>query len=130
MKLSELKGEHAVEVIADIIAPIVNIVQDQKELQLFRGTKEDGETDYDMAVRNFKEKIPKLLKNHKKDVLDILCAINGSNPDDLSVVDIIKGAIELTNDQDFISLFLSAVNTAEQTPPTVSSDNAKHSKPE
>lgn len=130
MKLSELKGERAVEVIADIIAPIVNIVQDQKNLQLFRGVKKEGETDYEMAVRDFKVKIPKLLKSHKKDVLDILCAINDSKPNDLSVVDIIKGAIELTNDQDFISLFLSAVNTAEKTPPTVSSDNADHSKPE
>ena len=119
MKLSELKGERAVEVIADIIAPLVNIAQDQNELQLFRGVKQEGETDYEMAIRDFKVKIPKLLKNHKKDVLDILCAINGSNPDELSVIDIIKGAIELTNDQDFISLFLSAVNTAEKTPPTV-----------
>ena len=35
MKLSELKGERAVEVIADLIAPIANIVDDQKNLQLF-----------------------------------------------------------------------------------------------
>ena len=51
MKLSELKGERAVEVIADLIAPITNIAEDQSNLQLFRGNKKDGETDRESAVR-------------------------------------------------------------------------------
>ena len=35
MKLSELKGERAVEVIADLIAPITNIARDADNLKLF-----------------------------------------------------------------------------------------------
>ena len=130
MKLSELKGERAVEVIADLIAPIANIAEDQKNLQLFRAEKQDGESNHDMAVRDMKKKIPVLLKTHKKDVVDILCAVNGSDPDDLSILDIIRGVIDLANDKDFLSLFLSAVSQGEQTQPTESSADAINSEPE
>ena len=130
MKLAELKGERAVEVIADLIAPIVNIAQDQKNLKLFQNERREGESDSDLGAREIKEKIPVLLKTHKEDVLAILCAVNNKNPNDLSMVDIIKGAIELANDQDFLSLFLSAVNEADKTSPTESSAIAEISEPE
>ena len=130
MKLGELKGEQAIEVIADLIAPITNIAEDQQNLLHFPATRQGNETHREMAVRDFKTKIPKLLKTHKKDVLDILCAVNGSDPNDLSMLDIIKGIIELMNDKDFLNLFLSAVSQEEQTQPTASSANAEHSKPE
>ena len=130
MKLAELKGERAIEVIADLIAPVVNIAQDQKNLKLFQNTKREGESDNELGARELKEKLPILLKTHKKDVLEILCVVNNKNPDDLSMVDIIKGAVELVNDQDFMSLFLSAVNEADKTSPTGSSANAEISEPE
>lgn len=130
MKLGELKGERAIEVIADLIAPITNIAEDQSNLQLFRANKEEGESDRETAVRDFKLKIPKLLKTHKADILAIICAVNGADPNDLSMIDIIKGAMELVNDQDFLSLFLSAVNRGDATQPTESSPNAEHSEPE
>lgn len=130
MKLSELKGERAVEVIADLIAPIANIAEDQKNLQLFHAEKREGETAREAGVRDFKEKIPNLLKTHKQDVLAILCAINGANPEDLSLIDIFKGAVELANDKDFQSLFLSSVSTADRTQPTESSADATNSEPD
>lgn len=118
MKLGELKGEHAVEVIAELIEPIANIAIDFPKYRLSQADKKEGESERDSVVRVFKEKVPALLKTHKSDVLTILCTINGTNPDDLSVIDIIKGVIELTNDQDFLNLFLSAVNTGAPKPPT------------
>ena len=130
MKLSEIKAERAVEVIAELIAPIVNIAQDQDSLKLFHAEKRDGETDRDAAVRDIKVKIPALLKTHKADVLAILCAVNDTDPSELSMVDIIKGIIDLINDKDFLSLFLSAVSQAEPTLPTESSADAGVSEPE
>ena len=130
MKLSELKGERAVEVIADLIAPIANIVDDQKNLQLFRFEKREGETDREAGLRDFKEKIPNLLKTHKQDVLAILCAVNGANPEDMSLTDIVEGVVELANDKDFQSLFLSSVSTVDRTQPTESSEIATNSEPE
>lgn len=113
MKLREIKGERAIEVIADLIAPIANIATDQKNLQLFHAEKKEGESSKDTALRDFKEKIPLLLRTHKEDVLAILCAINGSNPEELNMLDIMKGIVELGNDQDFQNLFLSAVKTED-----------------
>ena len=130
MKLGELRGERAVEVIAELIAPIANIAMDQESLQLFKADKKEGETDRDAAIRDFTEKIPNLLKTHKKDVLAILCSVNNSEPDDLSLLDIIKGTVELVNDPDFMSLFLSAVSEGDKTPPSESSVTRDHSKPE
>lgn len=121
MKLSDLKGERAVEVIADIIAPLSSIASDQEQLQLFRIKRQEGESDKDVAVRDISVKIPKLLKTHKADVLAILCAINGTEPEELSVMEIIKQAMELIGDPDFLSLFISAVNSTDQKPPTESS---------
>ena len=130
MKLGELKGERAIEVIADLIAPITNIAEDQQNLKLFRAEKKEGETDHEMGVRDFKEKIPNLLKTHKKDVLQILCTLTDSKPEDMSMIDIMRGTIEIANDQDFISLFLSAVSRGDEMRPTESSNNADHSEPE
>lgn len=130
MKLGELKGERAIEVIADLIAPIANIAEDQKNLRLFMPEKKEGESDRDASMRDFKEKIPALLRSHKADVLAILAAVNDIDPKNLSLLDIIKGLVELVDDQDFLSLFLSAVNTGAPTPPTKSSGVAEHSKPE
>ena len=62
MKLSELKGERAVEVLADLIAPITNIARDADNLQLFRNKLQDGETARDAGIRLFKERIPVLIK--------------------------------------------------------------------
>lgn len=130
MKLSELKGERAVEVIADLIEPITNIAMDQKNLQLFRASKKDGETARDAAIRDFKEKIPIMLKTHKEDILAILCAVNGTKPEDLSVMDIFRGAVELVGDKEFLDLFLSSVSMGGGTQPTESSVHAEHLEPE
>ena len=130
MKLAEIKGERAVIVIADLIAPITNIATDEGTKNVFRMQKKEGEDIRETAIRDFKQKIPALIKTHKTDVLDILCAVNDSDPDDLSLVDIFKGAIDLANDRDFMSLFLSAVNQTETTQPTEFSADATNSEPE
>lgn len=130
MKLAEIKGERAVTVIADLIAPITNIAVDQEMHKIFRNEKKEGQTARDAAIQGFKQKIPELLKTHKKDILDILCAVNDMDPEDLSLVDIFQGVIDLVNDKDFMSLFLSAVNQGEPTQPTESSASAGVSEPE
>ena len=120
MKLGELRGERAIEVIADLIAPITNIAEDQENLQLFRAKKQEGETARDMVVRDFKVKLPNLLKTHKKDIIDIVCAVNDTKPDELSILDISRYMIELFKDQEFLSLFMYAVSKEDRTPPSAS----------
>lgn len=130
MKLGEIKGERAVETIAEIIEPIANIAVDPDTSKLFFMERKEGETQRESAIRNFSEKIPDLLKTHKKDILAILCAVNNTEPEDLKLIDIIRGTIDLANDQDFLSLFLSVADSKDGTPPIESSEIAEHSEPE
>ena len=130
MKLGNIKGERAVEVIAEIIEPISNIATDERTAKLFRLDKNEGETDRESAIRNFTGKVPDLLKSHKKDVVAILCAINNVKPEDLTLMDIIHGAADLVSDQDFLSLFLSAADSTDEIPPTESSEIVERSEPE
>lgn len=130
MKLSELKGERAIEVVADLIEPISNIVSDQKNLKFFQAEQLEGESPHDMAVRDLKEKIPLLLRTHKKDILAILCTINNVSPDDISLTDMIKGVADLINDEEFKTLFLSVPNLMGSSSPTESSATAEHTEPE
>ena len=128
MKLGEIKADRAVEVIADLIVPISNIAIDFPNFKIKPDDKKEGESDRDLSIRVFQEKVPELLKTHKHDVVMILCTINERKPEDLSVIDIIKGMIDLSNDQDFMSLFLSAARIGGKTQPTESSDDAEDSK--
>lgn len=107
MKLGELKGEKAIEVIADLIEPLVNISMDKESLQLFSIKAKKGEENYDAAVRDFTEKIPLLLKTHKADILKILSVIGEKPTEEMSMVDIFSGVADLVQDEDFMSLFLS-----------------------
>lgn len=130
MKLSELKGERAIEVIADLIAPVTSIATDQKNLSIFKA-KGNGERSKEEVAKDMSEKIPVLLKTHKKDVLDILCVFNPDvKPEEMSIFDIINGVSDLLSDKDFMSLFLSVVKTEERKQPTESSAEAEHSEPE
>lgn len=130
MKLSELKGERAVEVIADLIAPIVNLSQDWSNMKVSADYRKENESDDEVAIRAFKDKIPGILKSHKEDILTILCTLNEKNKDELSVVDIINGAMDLTNDKDFMSLFLSVARPVGKKRRTKSSAIVETSKPE
>ena len=120
MKLRDLKGERAIEVIADLIVPVANIASDPKNKDFFRMDKQAGEDERTAAARALKEKTPILLKDHKADILAILSTVNGCDPNELSLLDIINGVVELANDQDFLSLFLSAGNQKGQTLPSES----------
>ena len=130
MKLRELKGERAIEAIADLIEPIANIVADQDNLKFFQIEKKKGEDDRTAAARDLKEKIPVLLRTHKRDILAILCTLNNADPEELSLFEIVNGMAEITQDEDFMSLFLSANKKTEQKSPSERSTVADHSEPE
>ena len=130
MKLSELKGERAVEVIADLIPPITNIAADAENLKLTNNKRKEGESTRDAGIRLFKERIPVLLKTHKADIVEILNVLNDGKAEEMSVIAIINSLAELGNDQEFMSLFISAVRTEAPTSPTESSADAGHSEPE
>ncbi len=118
MKLSEIKGEKAIEVIADLIEPIANIAMDKNLKEIFKIEVAEGETAEEAAAKKIKSKIPYLLKEHKKDVANVLGILEDKNPEELNILQIIKGVMDFANDKALLQLFSSAVLTEEEAPLT------------
>ena len=115
MKLSNIKGERTLDVIADIIEPIANIANDEEATSLFKKEKTpEGITAKKFLVERIKKSVPILLKEHKQDIISILAAIEGKKQEqykeELNLVKLTKDCIDLLNDPVFIELFISAQN--------------------
>ena len=131
MKLSEITGSRAIDVVAELIQPLANIAGDREIIgKLFDTTPKGDESRNDAASRRLKENIPVLLKSHNADILKILSIINDQDPDSISVPEIVKGALDLIGDEDFMALFMSAVPKGARQQPGKSSGEAGVSEPE
>lgn len=113
MRLSDIKGERTLEVIADIIDPIANIAEDEETSALFKREKlPEGMTAKKFLLQRARKSAPALLKGHKEDIISILAAIDGTSPDEyagtLNLVKLIKDTVDLLTDEAFGTLFISA----------------------
>lgn len=113
MKLSDIKGERTLEVIADIIDPIANIAEDEEASALFKREKlPDGLTAKKFLLQRARKAVPSLLKGHKGDIISILSTIEGITKEEytasLNLVKLAKDAIDLLTDEAFTTLFISA----------------------
>lgn len=113
MRLSDIKGERTLDVIADIIDPISNIAEDAAASNLFRKEKlPDGMTKKAFLLQRARKAVPALLKGHKGDIIAILSSIEGTTAEEytasLNLVKLTKDAIDLVSDEAFTTLFISA----------------------
>lgn len=113
MKLSDVKGERTIEVIAEIIDPIANIVEDEEASAMFKREKlPEGMTVKEFLIKRVRKSLPILLKGHKSDIIAILSAIEGVSAESykgaLNLVKLMRDATELLTDEAFGALFLSA----------------------
>ena len=113
MRLSDIKGERTLEVIADIIDPIANIAEDEEAAALFKREKlPEGMTAKKFLLQKARKAAPALLKGHKGDIIAILSAIEGTSPEAyagaLNLVKLIKDTVDLLTDEAFGTLFISA----------------------
>lgn len=98
MKLTDYQNEDALEVLANIIEPVTEILQDKKIARVFSGKK-----------FNTLEVVKVLLKDHKKSVVEIMAALNNV-PYEEYKFNIITGTqqlVELLNDKELIDFFQS-----------------------
>lgn len=131
MKLSEIKGSRAIDVIAELIQPLANIAGDRENMgHLFDIKPNEGESRDDAMVRHLKDNVPLLLKTHNGDILKVLSIINDEPPEDITVPGVVKGVLDLIGDDDFLALFMSAVPKEARQQPTGSSGTAGASEPE
>lgn len=113
MKLSDIKGERTLEVIADIIDPIANIAEDDDASNLFRKKRlPEGLTKKEFFIQRARKCVPVLLRGHRDDIIAILAAIEGVPPDayteTLNLVKLTSDVIDLLTDDAFGELFFSA----------------------
>ena len=117
MKLSDIKGERAVEVIADLIEPIANIASDKECADLFSVKPVNGENKNVTARKHLVKKVPLLLKTHKRDVIKIIATIDGKSVEEMNLFSITAALIGIVQDEALIELFTSAARSVEETPP-------------
>lgn len=98
MKLSEIKGEQALDVLADIIEPITTICADEEISSMIKSGLPMIKT------------IKPIIKNHKKEIIEILAVIDGVEPEDyeVNVLTLPVKLLELFNDPVFKEVFQSA----------------------
>jgi hypothetical protein len=111
MKLSDIKGERTLEVVADLVEPIANIAQDKETAALFKKRQvPKGKTPTQFFIDRVRKSVPSLLRNHKNDMIQILATIEGTDVKDytenLNMAKLVNDLIELFNDEEFAS-FLS-----------------------
>lgn len=97
MKLSEIKGEKAIEVFADLLEPVGRIFTDE-EIR-----KSVGDNESQAAI------IKKMLKRHSKEVIEMLAIIDDVPVEkyEVNFVTLPAKLIELFNDEAVTQLFQS-----------------------
>lgn len=115
MKLSDIKGDRVLDVIADIIDPIANMVQDKDVAAMFeRKAVPDGMEARDFFAERMRKGMPVLLKRHKADIIAIMAAIEGVTPEQyaesLDFPKLFTDVMELVTDNAFLD-FLSSPET-------------------
>lgn len=117
MKLSNIKGDRVLDVIADIIDPIANMVQDKDVAAMFkREAVPDGMKARDFFAKRMRKGLPVLLKSHKADIIAIMAAIEGVTPEQyaasLDLPKLFTDVMELVTDDAFLN-FLSSSETGK-----------------
>lgn len=93
MRLSDIKGERALDVIADLIEPVSEILIDDRVRTAFGGDR--------------LELVRIILKEHKKQIIEILAILDGEDPAtyEISLVTLPAKILELLNDPELATLF-------------------------
>lgn len=111
MKLSDVKGERTIEVLADLIEPVANLAADSKVMDMLKREQvPDGMTAKEFFISRVKKNLPSIIKSHKNDVVMIMATIEGTDTEQytnsLNMAKLVKDVVELFTDEEFLN-FLS-----------------------
>ena len=118
MKLSDVRGERTLDVIADLIDPVASIASDPEAAALFRREKvPEGVEPRDFFVKRARKAAPALLKGHRQQVIQILATIEGTDPaeyaESLNLAKLLRDVVDLMTDEEFVA-FLSPSETGTE----------------
>lgn len=107
MRLSDVKGERSLDVIADLIEPVVSLATSDEFKAAFKGG--DGT---DNAER-LRKHAPLIIKAHKREIVTILSTIEGVSTEEyeegMTIASVISDIAELMTDDAFTG-FLASVS--------------------
>lgn len=108
MKISDFKGEKAIDFIGDIIEPAATIFSDEVVRGLFT-TEKSGEKKNKAAIAKH------ICKEYSTEVIEILAAMDGVTSEEYSgnPLTILKQVFEILNDPDLMSVFISSEQKTE-----------------
>lgn len=117
MKLSDIKGERALDVLSEIIEPVAEIAGDAA----IRG-----------VISNPRKRLDAIkiaLKKHKHSVIQIMAALDGETYEQyvqhLNVLSLPAKLVEIFNDPEMLSLFGISAQTEQTTSSTSASENTE-----
>jgi hypothetical protein len=110
MRLSDIKGDRTLDVIAELIEPVTSIAQDKEAAALFtRQACPDGIQPRDFMLDRVKKSLPLLMKQHKEDLISILATLEGRPTDEyresMNLASVMGGLYELITDEEFLAFF-------------------------
>lgn len=116
MRLSDYKGEDAIDLLADILDPATEILADSKIKDAVR-SKQLSRT----------EIIKMVLKEHKKAIIKIMAIIEGVDPDTYqpNVLTLPVKLVDMLNDEEFLQLFQLQGQMGEDAPSGSATENTK-----
>ena len=117
MRLSDVRGERTLDVIADIIEPVANIAKDKAMGELFtRKPCPDGMTPTEFMLGRVSDNLPSILRSHKADIIAVLAAIDGTTPEEyaegMDMMSLVRDVVELINDEVFTDFLASLSPTS------------------
>ena len=108
MKLSAIRGERTLDVIADIIEPMGRIAEDKEFAELTKRRRvPKGMTAEQFFIGRLTKALPGLIRNHKADIIVILAAVSDTTPEEyeegLTIPGLIRDVTDLMTDEDFMT---------------------------
>lgn len=113
MRLSDIKGKRTMEVLAEIVEPIVNIAADTEAAELFqRKTLPEGMEVKEFVIQRMRLGLPALLRRHKNDLLIIMSTLEGVDietyAEGMDFGKLLFGLADLITDEVFAAFFTYA----------------------
>lgn len=103
MKLSDYKNEDALEVLADLLEPVQEILTDEGFKDIIK--KGISKAEEKVALAKY------LLKNHSKAIIAILARLNGGDKYEANIAEILTQVLDLINDKVLADFFVSQVQS-------------------
>ena len=113
-KLSEYRDEEALDLLADILDPITEIIGDKELMNTFR-------------KKSRMEGVSYMIKNHKKALIRCMAAMEGVPLKDYhcNIVSLPKDVLEILNDKELLAFFKSQSQQMEEESSGSATENGK-----